>query len=621
MLRVTWALRGLAAALVASVAIGSASVSAQPTPRRHAVSLVGEPKFGPDFKNFTWVNPDAPKGGRVRESIVGSFDSLNPFPAQGDPAVYIDLLVFDRLFASSSDEAATSYGLIGEWLSYPPDYSSVTIGLREGPRFHDGRPVTVEDVIFSMDALKKASPLYSSYYKDVLGGEKTGPREVTFRFSAKNNRELPQIVSELPIIPKHWWEGKGADGQPRDITKSTLEAPLGSGPYKFKSVEPGRQTTYERVKDWWAKDLPVSKGQWNFDEITFVYFRERTAAFENFKSGNLDYWPENSAKSWATEFEFDAVKKGLVERRTVPVMRVAPTQAFAMNMRRKAFADVRVRHALALAFDFEWANKNLFYDLYTRVGSYFDNSELAATALPTGRELELLNEVKADIPPEVFTSEWKNPVNAKPEDQRRNLGLATKLLAEAGYTAKNGVMSNAAGEPLAFEMLLDNPVFERIAQPYKSWLEKLGIRMSIRQIDSAQYQRRLQKFDYDMIVHTFSQSESPGNEQRNFWGTTAADLEGSDNLIGIKSRAVDHLVDKVIFAKDRADLVAATRALDRVLRWNFYIVPGWYRSDEWLAMWNQYGAPATLPRQASAFLQTWWLDDAKAKALAERRGK
>ncbi len=578
--------------------------------KRHAVSLVGEVKAAKDFKNFEWVNPAAPKGGRVRQFANGSFDSLNQFPAQGQAASGLGLM-YDLLFARSPDEAATGYGLIAEWLSYPPDFSSVTFGLRPIARFNDGKPITPEDVVFSFDALKKASPLYSTYYQHVTKAEKIGPNEVRFLFDVKDNRELPQIVSELPILPKHWWEGKNANGEPRDVMKSTLEVPVSSGPYKVKAFEPGRSISYERDPKWWAADLPVSKGQWNFDVIDIIYYRDRVAPFEAFKRGDIDYWVEPSAKAWATEYEFDAVKAGTVKKEALPVKRVAAMQSFVMNLRRPTFQDVRVRQALNLAFDFEWANKNLFFGNYTRLNSYFDNSELAATGLPLGRELEILTEVKAGLPPEVFTTEFKAPSG----DPRRNLAAASKLLAEAGYTNKGGAAVNAAGQQLAFEFLLDDPQLERVVQPYVKSLSALGVRVTIRNVDSAQYQRRINDFDYDMIFGQFAQSESPGNEQREFFGSSTVDVRGSHNLAGIKNPAIDAIIEKVIFAKNRADLVAATRALDRALLWNHYVVPTWYRATEWIAHWDKFSRPATLPARGVSFQQTWWYDEAKAKVL------
>ena len=579
--------------------------------RRHAVSLVGEPKFPKDFKSFSWTNADAPKGGRVRQFAQGSYDSLNQFPAQGQPAGGLTL-IYDLLFARSPDEAATGYGLIAEWVSYPPDFSSATFGLRPIARFSDGQPITPEDVIFSLEALKKASPLYSTYYQHVVKAEKTGPNEVRFVFDVKNNRELPDIISELPILPKHWWDGKTASGDARDIMKSSLEIPVGSGPYKIRAFEPGRSVVYERVKDWWAADLPVAKGQWNFDEIDIVYYRDRIAPFEAFKRGDIDYWAESSAKTWATEYEFDAIKRGAVKKEAISVKRVAAMQAFVMNTRRKVFQDERVRHALNLAFDFEWANKNLFFGQYTRLNSYFDNSELAARGLPEGRELEILTEVKADLPADVFTTEFKAPG----DDARRNLAAASKLLAEAGFVNKGGSLVNARGESLGFEFLLNDPAMERIVTPFVQNLQKLGVKASIRNVDSAQYERRVLDFDFDMIFSQFAQSESPGNEQREFFGSSTVNVKGSHNLVGIQNKAIDAIIEKVIFATSRADLVAATRALDRALLWNYYTVPTWYRSTEWIAHWDKFGRPATLPARGVSFLQTWWYDADKAKAAA-----
>ena len=608
------------AALVCLLVIGHPVASASDNlTKHHALSLIGAPKHGPDFTHFDWTNPNAPKGGRVRRWAMGSFDSLNPFPVKGSPAVLLGL-IYDTLMTQSPDEAGASYGLVAEWVAYPGDYSSATVQLREGARFHDGKPITPEDVIFSFDAIKKVSPNHAFYYKDVSKAEKTGDRQVTFTFSVKGNRELPTIIGDLPVLPKHFHEGVGANGEPRDLSKSTLEIPLGSGPYRVKEVEAGRSIAYERVKDWWAKDLPVAKGQWNFDELRIVYFRDRVPAFEAFKSGELDYWPENSAKAWATAYDFDAVKRGLVKLERLPTKTVAYMQAFAFNIRRPQFQDSRVRRAFNLAYDFEWANKNLFYDQYARIGSYFDNSELKSSGSPEGRELEILMEVKDQVPPEVFTTQWKNPVNVTPEDARKHLSQAAKLLAEAGWTAKSGVLTNAKGEELAAEFLLVQPDFERIVQPYKAALDKLGVKASIRIVDTSQYQRRHDTFDFDIIVASFPQSESPGNEQRDFWGSDAAGKEGSRNVICIKNPAVDKPIDKIILAKDRSDLVAATRALDRVLLWNHYVVPQFHTPFERLAMWDMFRRPDTLPSRSSSFLRVWWYDEAAAKRLADARG-
>jgi microcin C transport system substrate-binding protein len=612
----------------------------------HALSLVGEPKYGPDFKHFDWVNPDAPKGGTVRGFVEGSFDSLNPFTVKGVPASSLGL-VYDSLMTNSPDEPSAQYGLIAEWVSFPPDYSTVTFGINPKARFQDGTPITPEDVIFSFEGQKKAHPRTAFYYKNVVKAEKTGEHEVTFTFDVKGNRELPQIVGQLSVVPKSFWETKGANGEQRDITKTTMEVPIGSGAYKVKEFDAGRSITYERVKDYWANDLPVSKGQWNFDEIKLTYFLDRTPAFEEFKSGKLDYWAENVASQWATAYGFPAVEKGWVKKEAIPVKRVAPMQAFVFNLRREQFQDPRVRKAFALAFNFEEANKKLFYDLYVRVASYFDNSELAATGLPQGRELDILNEVRDELPPEVFTAEWKNPVNATPEAFREHMREASKLLSDAGWkvqelTVDDGscgffcktlrtvglgsaktenVLRNAAGETLTAEFLLDSPDFQKIVLPYVQDLQRLGIKASVRMVDSAQYKRREDGHDYDIIVDNFPQSESPGNEQRDFWGSAAADKDGSRNTAGIKNSAIDKLIDKIVFSTDRADLVAATRALDRALLWNYYAVPHWHYPYERLAYWDIFGRPQTLPSQTAALMQTWWIDPEKQKALATARGQ
>jgi microcin C transport system substrate-binding protein len=613
--------RSFGGAVVAfALALGGPAASASDDlTKHHALSLIGKPALDAGFAHFDWVNPNAPKGGRVRQWALGSFDSLNQFPVKGNAAAGLGL-IYDTLLTHSPDEASAAYGLIAEWVTYPADFSNATFQLREGARFHDGKPITADDVIFSLEAIKKASPNFAFYYKNVVKAEKTGPNSVTFTFDIKGNRELPMIVGEMPVLPKHYWQGTSANGEPRDLSKTTLDVPLGSGPYRVKEVDTGRSITYERVKDWWAKDLPVSKGQWNFDEIRFVYFRDRVPAFEAFKAAQLDFWRESSAKFWATAYDFDAVKRGLVKQEKLPVATVAPMQAFAFNIRRPQFQDPRVRQAFNLAFDFEWANRNLFYDQYTRIGSFFDNSELKARALPEGRELEILNEVRSEVPPEVFTQEYKNPANHTPEDARKHLSMAAKLLAEAGWHPKGGVLTNDKGVQLTAEFLLVQPDFERIVLPYKAALEKLGVKASARVVDTSQYQRREDTFDFDIIVANFAQSESPGNEQRDFWGSDAAGKDGSRNVIGIRNPAIDKLIDKIILAKDRDDLIAATRALDRVLLWNYYLVPQWHIPFDRLAMWDMFRHPEKLPSRNPSFLRVWWYDEAAAKRLADARG-
>lgn len=586
--------------------------------RRHAASLVGDPKFGPDFKHFDWVNPDAPKGGTVRISLApAAFDSFNPFSVQGTPERYLGL-VYDALMVASVDEPSTEYGLIAEWISYPEDYSSVTFGLRPAARFHDGAPITPEDVIFSLQAVRKANPFFEAYYKNVVKAEKTGPHDVTFTFDQTGNRELPQILGQLSVLPKHFWETKTAGGEPRDITKSTSEIPLGSGAYKIVSFVPGRTVVYERVKDYWAKDLPVMRGQWNFDEIRVEYFRDRGTAFEAFKAGQLDYWQEVSATDWSTKYDIPAVQKKRILRHVIPDGGLAPMQAFAFNMRRKQFQDVNVRRAFHLVFNFEDMNKLLFYGQYRRVESYFGNSELAARGVPEGRELEFLNDVRDKVPPEVFTTEWKNPTRDTPEKERIFLTEASRLLDAAGWTIRDNtaIRRNAAGETLSAEIMVDSASMTRVAEPYAARLKLLGIVATVRVVDDTQHQRREATFDFDIIVDTIAQSHSPGNEQRSFFGSETADETGSRNKSGIKNPAVDALIDKIIFAKNRADLVAATQALDRVLLWNFYRVPQYYNPNDWLATWDMFGRPEKLPLLSPGFLQVWWMDEAKKQALA-----
>lgn len=594
-------------------------VSAEPV-WHHAVSLVGEPKYGPDFKHFDWVNPDAPKGGSVRISAQGSFDSLNPFPIKGSPAAG-STIIYDALMDTSLDEPSAEYGLIAEAMSYPDDYSSVAFKLRPEARFHDGEPVKPEDVIFSLQELKKVSPTYAFYYKNIVSAEKTGEHEVTMRFDVKGNRELPQIAGQLPILPKHYWTGPKAEAAGRDLAKSTLEPPLGSGAYRIKEVDAGRSITLERVADYWAKDLPVMKGRSNFDELRFEYFRDPTVAFEAFKAGKIDYYRDSSAKNWSTGYDFPAAKDGRVKKEAITLKRPAAMQAFVFNTRRAKFADPRVRQAFNLAYDFEWANKNLFYGLYERIDSYFENQDLAATGKPEGRELEILQALKKEfpdaVPDEALTEAYKNPVNDDPTVQRRNLREAVRLLKEAGWEIKNNVLTNVkTGEPMEVQFLIDDPNFERVVLPYIQTLKRLGINPTLRVVDSSQYQRREQDFDFDIIVASFPQSESPGNEQREFWGSQAADRPGSRNVIGIKNPAIDKLIDMIIFAPSREELVAVTHALDRVLLWHHYVVPQWFSPVARIAYWDKYSRPKTLPSQDPAFTQVWWWNAEAADKLA-----
>jgi microcin C transport system substrate-binding protein len=606
-------------AIVSSPTI-PAIAGAEGTKKHHALSLIGTPKFPADYPHFDWVNPDAPKGGTLRQQVTGTFDNLNPFTIKGDTAAGMGEL-FDTLMAPSPDEPATQYGLIAEWASYPDDYSSVTFKIRDGAKFHDGSPITPEDVIYSLEAMKEADPRRKLYWKNVVKGEKTGEREVTFFFDVKGNRELPFITGELMVMSKAYWTGRNANGELRDVTKTTLEPPVGSGPYRIKSFEAGRRIVLERVKDYWALGLPVVKGQSNFDEIVFVYFLDDTAPFEEFKAGRIDIWPESSAANWANRYAFDAAKSGQVKKELLPHKRVAGMQAFVFNTRRTQFQDVRVRKALGLTFNFEAANKNRFYGAYIRAQSYFDNSEFAAKGLPEGRELEILNTVKDSVPPEVFTTPYATPSAPTDADHRKNMGEAFKLLQAAGWTVKDAQLRDAAGKTLDAEFLLVQPNFEAVVLPFIADLKKLGVNASVRVVDTSQYKRRGDQHDFDIIVDSFGQSHSPGNEQRDYWGSAAADKEGSNNTIGIKNPAIDKLIDYVIFAKDRDELVSATRALDRVLLWNYYVIPQWYFPYDRVAIWDVFGRPAKLPSQLPFSTSAWWIEPEKEKALAAVRGR
>ncbi len=597
--------------------------------RHHALSLIRAPKYPADFKHFDSANPDAPKGGTAKLSSPAKYDNLNPAVFRGSLAAGLATgaaLIFDPLMLTSREEAATVYCLLCEWVSYPENYGSVTFKLREGARWHDGKPITPEDVLFSMEVAKGKDPntglphdpMRALYYKNVVKGEKTGDNEVTFTFDVTGNRELPFIVGELNILPKHWWTGTDANGNPRDVTKTTLEPPLGSGPYKIKGVRPGDWIAFERVPDYWGKDLPARVGENNFDAIEFQNYGDTSVSMEAFKAGQYDFRTEGSAKAWATAYDFPALNEGkVVKRGDIVLDTPKPMQAFAFNLRRAKFQDPRVRRAFNLAYDFEWANKNLFFGQYTRTSSFFQGQELAARGLPSEAELALLEPLRDKIPPDVFTAEYKNPVNATEADFRTHLREAARLLKEAGYAVVDGELQTSAGEPFAVEFLTENEQFQRVILPFVENLKKLGIKATLRLVDSTEAKRREDTFDFDILVPgVFAESELPGNEQRDFWGSAAADQPGSRNIIGIKNPAVDALVDKIIFASDRDALVAACRALDRVLLWNAYVVPQWHSANARVAYWNKFGAPNPLPNRSVGFPEVWWFD----ASLAAKNG-
>lgn len=611
----TRGLRGLALAILvgASVALhtlsGAALAAEGEVYSSHGIAMHGDLKYGPD-QSFDYVDPSALKGGTLRLSSVGTFDNLNPYIIKGTAADGLGL-VFESLMESSSDEAFSEYGLIAERIEVPADRSWAIFTLRPEARWHDGTPITVDDVIFSFETLKtKGNPFYRIYYANVDKAESVGERRVKFSFSGGENRELPLIMGQLPILSKAYYAT-------RKFEETTLEPPLGSGPYRIVSVEGGRSITYERVKDYWGANLPRQRGRYNYDVIRYDYFRDPTVELEAFKAHAYDFRDENSSKAWATAYVGPTFDKKLTVKEEIPHELPTGMQGFAFNIRRPLFADPRVREALSYAFDFEWANKNLFYDAYTRTESYFSNSELASSGLPGPDELALLEPLKADLPPELFTQAFKAPATDGSGNNRANLKRAGELLDAAGYVVKDRKrIDPRTGRPMSFEFLLVDPAFERVGGPFAKSLARLGIECRLRLVDSSQYIDRIRNFDFDMVVQSFGQSLSPGNEQREFWGSKAADEPGSRNIIGIKSKAIDALIEHVVAAKDRKALITATRALDRALLFGHYVIPNWHIRVFRVAYWDIFDRPKITPKYGLGVLDTWWIDPAKEKAIA-----
>ena len=582
--------------------------------RSHGIAMHGEPKYEAGFKHFDYVNPNAPRGGEIRLGSIGTFDSFNSFIAKGAAADGLGFLN-ETLMASSADEPFSIYGLLAESMEWPENRSWVIFTLRPEARWHDGMPVTPEDVIFSLETLKeKGHPSYRFYYSDILSAEILDERRVKMTFAPGENRELPLIAGQLQIIPKHYWET-------RDFSKTTLEPPLGSGPYRIKSFETGRRVVWERVEDYWGRDLPVNVGTDNFDTVRYEYYRDPTILRESLKSGNIDYRNENQAKAWAKAYNVSVVEKGWLKKDFVRHQRTSGMQGFVMNTRRAIFKDPKVRRALAYAFDFEWTNKNLFNGLYTRTQSYFENSELGARDLPTGEELEILSEFKDRLPEVIFTKAYDAPATDGSGWPRSNLEQAFALLEEAGWVVRDLKLVNAeTGEQMSFEFLLVSKEFERIVLPFKRNLTRLGIDVRVRLVDTAQYINRIRSFDFDMLVSGWGQSESPGNEQRNYWSSQAASIEGSRNLAGIEDTVVDELIELLIAAPSRESLVARTRALDRVLLWGHYIIPNWHIRADRLLYWDKFGRPEIVPRNGTNWT-TWWFDEGKAIGLKDARSR
>ncbi len=578
----------------------------------HGIAMHGDLKYKRDFKHFDYADPNAVKAGEVKMSAIGTFDNLNPFVLKGVSAAGIGGL-FETLMVGSDDEAFSEYCLLCETIEVPEDRSWVAFTMRAEAKFSDGNPVTVEDVIWTLDTIKtKGHPFYQSYYADVAKAEKIGDRKVRFTFSPGENRELPLIVGQLPVLSKAYWST-------REFDKTTLEAPLGSGPYRVESFEPGRYITYSLRADYWGAKLPVKLGQTNWGSLRYDYYRDAIVALEAFKAGEYDLRVENVARNWATGYDIPALKTGVMKKEELRHQRTSGMQGFSFNTRRAIFQDRRVREALSYAFDFELSNKNFFFGAYTRTKSYFDNSELASRGLPAGEELKILERFKGKVPDEVFTKEFKVPVTDGTGNNRENLREGTRLLQQAGWVVRNGkLVHGQTNQPMEFEILLSDVVWERIALAYVENLGRLGITAKVRTIDSAQYQKRMEEFDFDLTVSVFGQSQSPGNEQRDFWTSASADVKGSRNVIAIKDPIIDSLVDLVISAPDRDSLVQRTRALDRVLLWGHYLVPHWHINVDRVASWDKFQRPKIEPTNGVE-LSTWWVDSGKAATLSQRK--
>lgn len=573
----------------------------------HALTLGDAPKYSAGFKQLDYVNPNAPKGGELRLSTPGGFDSFNPFIPKGDEAPGLGM-IYETLMSQTPDDDLSEYGLIAETVEVPEDLSWIIFNLRAEAKWANGKPITAEDVVWSFEQIKTSGePMYQYYYGNVQKAEALSPRRVKFHFTGPKNRELPQIMGQLPVLQKADWEKRGFD-------KVTLEKWEGSGPYRIESFEANRTITYTRRADWWGKDLPINKGRYNFDRIRYDVYRDQTVAREAFKSGQYDFRSENSAREWAVFYDFPAVAQGLVKKEEVKHERPGGIGGFVFNVRREKFQDIRVRQALGLVWDFEWYNKNMAYGAYYRPNSYFENSDFAARGEPSAEELKLLEPLRDKLPKEVFGPAWKAPVSDGSGQDRKNLREATQLLKAAGWEVRNGKLVNQKGEPLVVELLLQDATYERMGAPWAQSLQRLGVTLNMRTVDSAQYVNRIRSFDYDVVYSGWGQSNSPGNEQRSFYSSAAADNPGGRNIAGIKNPAIDALIEAVIAAPSRAALIPATRALDRALTWNNYIVPTLGYSSSRIAYWDKFGKTPTYPKNGVDFM-AWWIDPAKAAKL------
>ena len=595
------------AAFWASTEAAAAECGGDKVTSSHAIAMHGEPKYPEGFPHFDYVNPDAPTGGTLRRGALGTFDSFNAWIPKGNA---VSTNAAESLLVGNEDEPLSLYGLIAERLEFPADRSWVEFTLRDIARWHDGVPISADDVVWSFETLTtKGSPQYRFIFRDVAAVEKLDQRRVRFSFTEGSSRELPLMVGQMPILPKHYWET-------RDFGKTTLNPPLGSGPYRVKRFEAGRFVELERVEDYWGRGLPVNVGQNNFDLLRTDYFRDDTAIRLALKSGDLDLRLENQAKAWALDYDVPAVNNGWLKKERVEHRLPTGMQAFVLNSRREVFKDPKVREALAYAFDYEWTNKNLFFGEYNRTASFFSNSDLASRGLPEGLELQILERYGERVPPRVFTEEYRPPSTDGSGWPRDNLRTAFRLLAEAGWeVVDNELVHTETGRPFRFQFLLVSPDFERVVLPMIRNLKRLGIDASARVVDSSQYVNRLRSFDYDVFVFVWGQTETPGNEQRLFWSSAAADQPDSRNFAGIRDPVIDELIEGMISACTREELVAWARALDRVLLWGFYVIPNWYLRSDRVLYWDKYAQPA-MPVKSGVNTSLWWYDSERAATLA-----
>ena len=575
---------------------------AEEATKSHAISIYGDVKYPSDFKNYDYVNPNAPKRGTLVTPAIGSFDNLNPFILKGEKAEDVNLL-FDTLMSASEDETATSYPLIAESVESPASNEWIIFNLNPAAKFSDGTPVTANDVVFSFNTLvKKGHPFYRMYYTDISGIEKLGEHKVKFNFKNSSNKELKLIIGQMPVLSEKYYSNI-------DFEKTTLKPPVGSGPYMVEKMQQGRSISYKLRPDYWGKDLPVNKGRYNFEHLRHEYFKDTNVAIQAFKSGVVDLRYENIAKNWATSYNIPQVKSGRIKKEKLAHQIPQGMQGFAMNIRRTKFADVRTRKALTLAMDFEWMNKNLFYNSYTRRESYFDNSIYKSSSLPQGKELEILEPFRTDIPPEVFTKEFKLPKSDASGNIRTQLLEARELLKQAGWNIKNGQLTNAKGEVFNIQfLLLSGSSFERVMPSYINNLRVLGIDATVKLADTSTYKKLTDEFDYDMIINSWPASLSPGNELVEYWNSGSADVKGSQNAVGVKNKAIDALLKQIVMAKDKETLVNTVKALDRVLLWNYYVVPQWGITSFRILYWDKFMHPAITPKYDGQFgLWTWWV--------------